>query len=68
MAPLPPVAETESLAELIDDCLRMAPHWEVPAAASPAAVAPSSLHGITGPAESAHVVDGMADYGSGAGD
>ncbi|MDX6328905.1 MAG: hypothetical protein QOI83_1288, partial [Streptomycetaceae bacterium] len=27
MAPLPPVAETESLAELIDDCLRMAPHW-----------------------------------------
>jgi hypothetical protein len=58
----PAAAEPESLAELIGDSRHMAPHWEVPAAES-VAVAPSSLHGITVPAASVHVVDGMADYG-----
>jgi hypothetical protein len=57
--------EPESLAQLIGDCHEMAPRWEVPAADRSAApsVAPSSLHGITVPAASAHVVAGMAEYG-----
>jgi hypothetical protein len=63
--PLPtnPPAEPESLAQLIGDCHKMAPHWETKAGEKAAAVAPSSLHGITVPAASAHVVDGMAEYG-----
>lgn len=67
-SPLPPVAEpdasSETLAELLGDCRRMAPHWTVPAHAAPSHVAPSKLHGITVPPASAHVVDGMAEYGA----
>jgi hypothetical protein len=64
----PPAGDSESLAELIGDSRRMAPHWEVPAADGSASAVPSRLRGITVPAESAHAVDGMADYGPGAGD
>ncbi|MEU4095104.1 hypothetical protein [Streptomyces sp. NPDC026673] len=62
--PLPaaPLGDPESLAELIGDCRKMAAHWEVPAKAESARVAPSSLHGITVPAASSHVVEGMAEY------
>jgi hypothetical protein len=41
----------------------MARHWKTPAAHEQAVVAPASLHGITVPAASAHVVRGMAEYG-----
>jgi hypothetical protein len=61
--PLVAESESESLAELIGDCRRMARHWEAQAPEKAAAVAPSSLRGITVPAASAHVVDGMAEYG-----
>ncbi|MFI1091266.1 hypothetical protein [Streptomyces sp. NPDC020917] len=61
--PSAPVGESESLQELIGDCRRMAEHWKAPAAKKPDAVAPASLHGITVPAASAHVVSGMPDYG-----
>ena len=61
--PLAAAYEHESLAELLGDCRRMAPHWEAPVRERAAAVAPSRLRGITVPAASAHVVDGMAEYG-----
>lgn len=62
--PAAPPAEPESLAQLIGDCHKMAPHWEVGARDKAAAVAPSKLRGISVPPASAHVVDGMAEYGS----
>lgn len=58
--------EPESLEELIGDCRRMAPRWSAAAARRPSAVpgfAAANLHGITVPPASAHVVDGMAEYG-----
>lgn len=59
----PTAVEPESLEELLGDCRRMAPHWAVPAVEKAAAAVPASLHGITVPLASAHIVDGMADYG-----
>jgi len=41
----------------------MAAHWKAPAAHAQAVVAPGSLHGITVSPASAHVVDGMSEYG-----
>lgn len=61
--PSSPLAEPESLDQLIVDCRRMAEHWHTPAHLERAAVAPASLHGITVPAASAHVVAGMTEYG-----
>jgi hypothetical protein len=55
--------EPESLQQLIGDCRRMALHWKTPAAHEQAVVAPASLHGITVPPASAHVVSGMPEYG-----
>lgn len=55
-------SEHESLAELIGDSRRMAPHWQVPPPPKLPAVAWSSLRGITVPTASAQVVDGMAQY------
>ncbi|MFC8080296.1 hypothetical protein ACFUN8_32745 [Streptomyces sp. NPDC057307] len=53
-----------SLAELRGDCARMAPDWVKPTtAAAPAPVPPSLIHGITVPAASARLIDGMAEYG-----
>lgn len=62
LAPVP-LAEPDSLEQLIGDCREMAAHWRVPAATERAAVAPAGLHGITVPAASAHVVAGMAEFG-----
>ncbi|HEY3481943.1 MAG TPA: hypothetical protein VGL02_23855 [Streptomyces sp.] len=61
--PASPLADPESLEQLIGDCRQMAEHWKVPAAKAQSVVAPASLHGITVPAASAHVVDGMAEFG-----
>jgi hypothetical protein len=52
-----------SLAQLRGDCARMAPHWVVPAAAVPAPVPPSRIHGFIVPASSARLIDAMSDYG-----
>jgi hypothetical protein len=52
-----------SLAQLRGDCARMAPHWVVPAAAAPAPVPPSRIHGVVVPASSARLLDAMAEYG-----
>ncbi|MEU0372334.1 hypothetical protein ABZ070_19105 [Streptomyces sp. NPDC006283] len=52
-----------SLALLRGDCARMAPHWVVPAAAAPAPVHPSLIHGVVVPPASARLVDAMSDYG-----
>lgn len=60
--PIAPLDDPESLAELIGDCRKMAEHWEVPAERESARVSPASLHGITVPAASSHVVEGMADF------
>lgn len=73
-APNPPgrpmAGEPESLEQLIGDCRRMAARWthSVSSPASPPCpaqepVVPAALHGITVPPASAHLVDGMADYG-----
>jgi hypothetical protein len=62
LAPVP-LAEPDSLEQLIGDCRQMAAHWHVPAGTEPAAVSPAGLHGITVPPASAHVVAGMAEFG-----
>lgn len=52
-----------SLAELRGDCARMAPDWVRPAAATPAPVPPSQIHGVTVTPDSARLIDGMSEYG-----
>ncbi|GGR94568.1 hypothetical protein GCM10010252_36600 [Streptomyces aureoverticillatus] len=52
----------ETLESLRGDCARMVPHWVVPAVPA-APVPPSLIHGVTVPAASARVIDGMAEYG-----
>lgn len=61
--PAAPLGEPETLAELLGDCRKMAQHWETSATPEAPRVAPSRLHGITVPEASAHVVEGMAEYG-----
>ncbi|MFC0597173.1 hypothetical protein ACFFHI_02090 [Streptomyces palmae] len=56
-------AEPESLAQLRGDCARMAPHWSATAAPTPAPVAPSRIRGVRVPTRSAHLLDGMSEYG-----
>ncbi|MGP9021227.1 hypothetical protein ACT1U9_22875 [Streptomyces sp. BR1] len=51
------------LAELRGDCARMAPHWVVPAAAAPAPVPPSLIHGVSVPSASVRLISGMSEYG-----
>ncbi|WP_330176200.1 hypothetical protein OG875_23480 [Streptomyces sp. NBC_01498] len=51
-----------SLAELRGDSARIAPHWVRPAAES-VPVPPSLIHGVTVPAASARLLDGMSEYG-----
>ncbi|WUH93929.1 hypothetical protein OG900_29960 [Streptomyces sp. NBC_00433] len=62
LAPVP-LAEPDSMEQLIGDCRRMAEHWRVPAGSERTPAAPAGLHGITVPAASAHVVAGMAEFG-----
>ncbi|MEV8402115.1 hypothetical protein [Streptomyces niveus] len=52
-----------SLAELRGDCARMAADWVRPAAAAPAPVCPSLIHGVTVTPDSARLIDGMSEYG-----
>ncbi|MER0246024.1 hypothetical protein AAHZ94_29440 [Streptomyces sp. HSW2009] len=60
-----PVREPESLAELRADCALMAPHWPAPGTAGRTAppVGPGHIRGVRVPAASAHLVDGMSEYG-----
>ncbi|MFI9200737.1 hypothetical protein [Streptomyces sp. NPDC053048] len=62
-----PATDPESLAELRRDCARMAPHWPRPSGAAahvPAVPTPLSLiHGVSVPARSARLLDGMSEYG-----
>ncbi|POX40136.1 hypothetical protein C3486_15165 [Streptomyces sp. Ru73] len=59
----PDGAEPDSLEQLRGDCARMAPHWRPDGsfAAAPRPVA--ELRGITVPAASAKLLDGMSEYG-----
>ncbi|MGA4842455.1 hypothetical protein [Streptomyces sp. G45] len=41
----------------------MVPHWAVPAVPTAAPVPPSLIHGVTVPAASARLIDGMSEYG-----
>ncbi|MBB4892799.1 hypothetical protein FHS39_001810 [Streptomyces olivoverticillatus] len=59
-------ADPESLAQLRRDCARMAPDWQgIPSPApEPAPATPlSSIHGVSVPARSARLLDGMSEYG-----
>ena len=62
-APGEPRESEMNLAQLRGDSARMAPHWVVPAAAVPAPVPPSLIHGVVVPASSARLVDSMSQYG-----
>ncbi|MEI5100128.1 hypothetical protein RB200_18240 [Streptomyces sp. PmtG] len=53
----------ETLEALRGDCARMVPHWAVPAGPASAPVSPSRIHGVTVPAASARLIDGMSEYG-----
>ncbi|WP_424887827.1 hypothetical protein [Streptomyces sp. XH2] len=57
--------EPESLAELRGLCARMSPHWTgAPGTGQPAAAVPPSLiRGVSVPAGSARLIDGMSEYG-----
>ncbi|PSJ28023.1 hypothetical protein B7P34_14690 [Streptosporangium nondiastaticum] len=57
--------EPESLAELRGLCARMSPHWTgSPGQGRPAvAVPPSLIRGVSVPAGSARLIDGMSEYG-----
>ncbi|MEV5598867.1 hypothetical protein [Streptomyces sp. NPDC052496] len=57
----PGSAEPESMAELLGDCARMAPHWRSGRQAPPPPA--RELHGISVPASSAALVSGMSEYG-----
>lgn len=60
----PSLAEPESLAELVGDCIRMARHWPVPHTPPIAPPTPwHRIHGIRVSDRSAHLLDGMSDYG-----
>jgi hypothetical protein len=61
--PSSPPAEPESLEQLLGDCRRTAARWKAPAHRDRPRVVPSDLHGVSVPPASAHVVEGMAEYG-----
>ncbi|GGV16086.1 hypothetical protein AB0I84_18045 [Streptomyces spectabilis] len=44
-------------------CTRMVPHWAVPSVPAGTPVPPSRIHGVTVPAASARLLDGMSEYG-----
>ncbi|MEU9758528.1 hypothetical protein AB0D98_01670 [Streptomyces sp. NPDC047987] len=56
-------SEISSLSELRGDCARMAPHWVARRKPAPDRVPPERIHGVTVPAASARLVDGMSAYG-----
>ncbi|MGW1200465.1 hypothetical protein ACWD4B_32180 [Streptomyces sp. NPDC002536] len=59
--------EPESLDELRRDCARMAPHWPGTRTPRPAPARRrtplSAIHGVSVPAASARLLDGMSEYG-----
>jgi hypothetical protein len=63
--------EPESLAQLRGDCARMSPRWQHPEATAPSPPAHAGVHGagparpagVHVPERSAHLLDGMSDYG-----
>ncbi|CAM5565207.1 hypothetical protein [Streptomyces abikoensis] len=57
--------EPESLAELRGLCARMSPHWTGSTGQGQAAapVSPARIRGVSVPAGSARLIDGMAQYG-----
>ncbi|MFI9026085.1 hypothetical protein [Streptomyces sp. NPDC053560] len=59
----PDGAAHDSMEQLLGDCARMAPHWRSDGhfAAPPRPAA--ELRGITVPATSAKLLDGMSEYG-----
>ncbi|WP_432249752.1 hypothetical protein ACRAR1_22165 [Streptomyces sanyensis] len=65
-----PIAASESrdselsLEQLRGHCIRMAPHWAVPAAAAAAPVPPSLIHGVVVPAVSARMLGALSGYGA----
>ncbi|MFC5151364.1 MULTISPECIES: hypothetical protein [Streptomyces] len=60
----PVVRESEfTLSQLRGDCVRMAPHWVVPATAAPVPVPASRIRGVVVSAASARLVDAMSEYG-----
>ncbi|KPC60618.1 hypothetical protein [Streptomyces chattanoogensis] len=56
-------ADPESLDQLRGDCARMAQRFASGRSGAPDPGKPSDLHGITVPAKSAALVDGMPEYG-----
>ncbi|GAA0500197.1 hypothetical protein GCM10010361_77260 [Streptomyces olivaceiscleroticus] len=59
----PDGTEPDSLEQLLGDCARMAPHWR-PDGFDDASPRPAAeLRGITVPAASAKLLDGMSEYG-----
>ncbi|MFF4322320.1 hypothetical protein [Streptomyces sp. NPDC001568] len=50
-------------ARLLGDCARMAPHWTVPEGPRPVRVAPSQIHGVSVPPDSARLIASTAAYG-----
>ncbi|GHE89465.1 hypothetical protein GCM10018785_65700 [Streptomyces longispororuber] len=54
---------TDTWEALRGACTRMVPHWAVPAGPAVAPVPPSRIHGVTVPAASARLLDGMSEYG-----
>ncbi|MEU7032458.1 hypothetical protein ABZ958_02060 [Streptomyces sp. NPDC046237] len=53
-----------SLAQLCGDSARMAPHWVLPAVATPAKVSPARIHGVVVPPASARLIAATSDYGA----
>ncbi|MEU6390240.1 hypothetical protein [Streptomyces sp. NPDC046939] len=58
----------DGLEALRGDCARMVPHWVLPRAPweterAVRAVGASGIHGVHVPAESARLIDAMADFG-----
>ena len=60
----PSLGDPESLAELVGDGIRLSRRW--PVAHTPPIAPPtpwSRIHGVRVPDHSAHLLDGISDYG-----
>ncbi|WP_196943057.1 hypothetical protein [Streptomyces sclerotialus] len=59
----PDGAEPDSMEQLWGDCARMAPHWRTDGLFAAPQRPAAELRGITVPAASAKLLDGMSEYG-----
>ncbi len=59
-----PGTQSDSPAELLDDCRRIASRWAAPHLTAAPEVPASSIHGTRVSAASAHAVEEMSEYGS----